>query len=209
MTEPSVPHGRRTQREPAIPALTSSGSRPAWAVTATPSPSRPPPSPASKTSWAAPSRAARSTCTIRCWPTRTATTSWNPGTGPRGQRLDPFLLVVEGSIPNETNKTEGYWAAFGHGRGDRPADPDLRLDRPAGAQGVGGRGRRDLLGLRRHPRHGRQPDRLHGPARLPGLGVEIEGGHPDRLRARAVPCSRTTSWRRCSTCSTRRRAWRR
>jgi hydrogenase small subunit len=29
-----------------------------------------------------------------------------------GQR-DPFLLVVEGSIPNETNKAEGYWAGLG------------------------------------------------------------------------------------------------
>src|SRR5436190_2261317 len=31
-------------------------------------------------------------------------------------RLEPFLLVVEGSIPNETyqkNKDEGYYAAFG------------------------------------------------------------------------------------------------
>jgi Ni,Fe-hydrogenase I small subunit len=26
---------------------------------------------------------------------------------------DPFILVVEGSIPNEALKTEGYWAAFG------------------------------------------------------------------------------------------------
>src|SRR5438309_1682877 len=26
--------------------------------------------------------------------------------------LDPFLLVVEGSIPDETNKSEGYWAGF-------------------------------------------------------------------------------------------------
>jgi hydrogenase small subunit len=31
-------------------------------------------------------------------------------------RLDPFLLVVEGSIPNESNKTEGYWAAMGMDR---------------------------------------------------------------------------------------------
>ncbi|MGH7277367.1 MAG: hydrogenase expression protein HypE [Candidatus Rokuibacteriota bacterium] len=30
--------------------------------------------------------------------------------------LDPFLLVVEGSIPNEGNKTEGYWAGFGTDR---------------------------------------------------------------------------------------------
>jgi hydrogenase small subunit len=30
----------------------------------------------------------------------------------RGQK-NPFILVVEGSIPNENNKTEGYWASFG------------------------------------------------------------------------------------------------
>src|SRR5438105_6894421 len=30
--------------------------------------------------------------------------------------VDPFLLVVEGSIPNEGNKTEGYWAGFGTDR---------------------------------------------------------------------------------------------
>jgi hydrogenase small subunit len=29
-------------------------------------------------------------------------------------QLDPFLLVVEGSIPNERNKAEGVWAAFGN-----------------------------------------------------------------------------------------------
>lgn len=28
-------------------------------------------------------------------------------------RLSPFVLVVEGSIPNEKIKAEGYWAAFG------------------------------------------------------------------------------------------------
>jgi len=28
-------------------------------------------------------------------------------------KLDPFILVVEGSIPNEENKKEGYWAGFG------------------------------------------------------------------------------------------------
>ncbi len=31
----------------------------------------------------------------------------------RGQ-LEPFVLVVEGSIPNEKIKAEGYWAAFGN-----------------------------------------------------------------------------------------------
>jgi hydrogenase small subunit len=28
-------------------------------------------------------------------------------------RLEPFVLVIEGSIPNEKNKTEGYWTGFG------------------------------------------------------------------------------------------------
>jgi hydrogenase small subunit len=28
-------------------------------------------------------------------------------------KLDPFILVMEGSIPDETNKAEGYWAALG------------------------------------------------------------------------------------------------
>jgi len=31
----------------------------------------------------------------------------------REGRLDPFVLVVEGSIPNEKIKAEGYWAALG------------------------------------------------------------------------------------------------
>ncbi len=28
-------------------------------------------------------------------------------------KLGPFILVVEGSIPDETNKADGYWATFG------------------------------------------------------------------------------------------------
>jgi hypothetical protein len=28
-------------------------------------------------------------------------------------KLDPFVLVMEGSIPNEKIKKEGYWAALG------------------------------------------------------------------------------------------------
>jgi hydrogenase small subunit len=31
-------------------------------------------------------------------------------------QLEPFILVMEGSIPNEDNKDEGYWAAFGTDR---------------------------------------------------------------------------------------------
>src|SRR5580698_10522670 len=28
-------------------------------------------------------------------------------------KIDPFILVLEGSVPDETNKAQGYWAAFG------------------------------------------------------------------------------------------------
>src|SRR5882672_9728261 len=28
-------------------------------------------------------------------------------------KIDPFILVIEGSIPNEAIKSEGYWAGFG------------------------------------------------------------------------------------------------
>jgi Ni,Fe-hydrogenase I small subunit len=28
-------------------------------------------------------------------------------------KLEPFILVIEGSIPNENNKPEGYWASLG------------------------------------------------------------------------------------------------
>ncbi|MEJ7700465.1 MAG: hypothetical protein WKF71_12575 [Pyrinomonadaceae bacterium] len=42
--------------------------------------------------------------------------------------LDPFVLVIEGSIPNESLLTEGYWAALGNGRDDRTADYDQRMD---------------------------------------------------------------------------------
>ena len=68
--------------------------------------------------------------------------------------------------------------------GDRPADHDQRVARPARAEGHRHRGRRHLRHLRRHPRHGRQPDRRHGRARLPRLGLEVQGRHPDRLRPR-------------------------
>src|SRR5580693_449068 len=30
--------------------------------------------------------------------------------------LSPFILVLEGSVPDETNKEQGYWASFGTDR---------------------------------------------------------------------------------------------
>ena len=91
----------------------------------------------------------------------------------------------------------------------RPADDDERVARSPHPEGARGARRRHVRDLRRHPRHGRQPHRRHGRARLPRLGLEVEGRHPDRLRARAARCRATTSPRRSSTCSTWRPARRR
>ncbi|MCI0705722.1 MAG: hydrogenase expression protein HypE, partial [Planctomycetia bacterium] len=35
-------------------------------------------------------------------------------------KLAPFVLVVEGSIPNERNKSEGTWAGFGTDSNGQP-----------------------------------------------------------------------------------------
>src|SRR5215471_6054104 len=49
----------------------------------------------------------------------------------RGE-LEPFVLVVEGSIPNESIKKEGYWAAFGNDPGTgQPITTSEWLDRLA------------------------------------------------------------------------------
>ena len=107
----------------------------------------------------------------------------------RGE-LEPFMLVVEGSIPNEQNKEEGYWGGFGTDR-----RPDSRFRPASGSIGsrpkLGGGRRRHLCHVRRHPRHGGQSDRRHGAGRLSRLGLAIEGRHPDRLRARLSRCSPT------------------
>ena len=101
----------------------------------------------------------------------------------RGE-LEPFVLVVEGSIPNETDQGRGLLVRVRQQPRDRPADDHQRVARPAGTQGDRGRRGRNMRDLRRHPRDGRQPDRCDGRARLPGMGLEEQGRYPDRLRAR-------------------------
>ena len=44
----------------------------------------------------------------------------------RGQ-LDPFVLVLEGSIANESIKSEGYWGRYGDGCADWPAHHHVRV----------------------------------------------------------------------------------
>lgn len=48
----------------------------------------------------------------------------------RGE-LDPFVLVVEGSIPNEKIKAEGYWAALGTDDSGQPIKTTEWVDRLA------------------------------------------------------------------------------
>ena len=45
--------------------------------------------------------------------------------------LGDFILVVEGSIPNERNKTEGYWAALGVDDDGQPIPTTTWIDRIA------------------------------------------------------------------------------
>jgi hydrogenase small subunit len=55
-------------------------------------------------------------------------------------KLDPFVLIIEGSIGNEEINGEGHWTGFGVNP-ERPAHHHQRVGRPARAQGRG-RGRR-------------------------------------------------------------------
>ncbi len=76
--------------------------------------------------------------------------------------LDPFVLVIEGSLGNEEINGDGYWTGVRRQPVDGPADHDERVDRPAGAKGRGGGGGRNLRDLRRDPRDEEQPHRRDG-----------------------------------------------
>ena len=106
-------------------------------------------------------------------------------------KLGPFILVIEGSIPDETNKKEGYWASMGTdpitGQPiltcewiDRLAPAPGRLSQPAPAP----------------PMAVFMPCREIRPA--PWAWLIISGGSGSRVPAfrscvfPAVPCSRTT-----------------
>jgi hypothetical protein len=90
-------------------------------------------------------------------------------------KLAPFIPVIEGSIPNEPNKKEGYWASFGTNQAtDQPIITCEWIDRLAPkAWAVGG----DLCHLWWYPCDGGESDRLYGPSRLSGLEMEIGRWH--------------------------------
>ena len=95
-------------------------------------------------------------------------------------KLEPFVLVVEGSIPNEKIKKEGYWAALGTDpKTKQPITTNEWIDRLA-PEGLGGDCHRNLRHLWRHSCHGRQSHRLHGSGRLSRLGLAVQSGLADR-----------------------------
>lgn len=105
-------------------------------------------------------------------------------------RLEPFVLVVEGSIPNEKIKKEGYWAALGTDpKTNQPITTNEWIDPPR-SQGNRRDCLRHLRDLRRHSCHGRQSDRLHGPGGLPRLALDVQGRPPDRECARLSGAAR-------------------
>src|SRR5262249_36990562 len=105
--------------------------------------------------------------------------------------LEPFVLVVEGSIPNEAIKSEGYWCGFGNNpETDQPMTTSEWLDRfaPKGlavlAVGTcapyGG-----IPALAGTPTAAaRDPAPHDGRPRLPRVGLEVEGGPAHRVRPR-------------------------
>ncbi len=98
-------------------------------------------------------------------------------------QLDPFVLVVEGSIPNERIKSEGYWTGFGNNpQTGQPITVNEWIDRlaPKATAIIAAGTCATYGGIHAMER---QPDRRDGSPRLPRLELEVEGRAPYRLRA--------------------------
>ena len=115
--------------------------------------------------------------------------------------LAPFILVIEGSIPNEKNKAEGYWASFGTDQ--KTGQPILTcdwIDRLAPKAGL------SLPPARAPPMaafmrwRGIRPDAWAFPIIWAGNGNRrrafLSCAFPD------VRCNRIISWRPCFICCT-------
>src|SRR5260221_1027398 len=100
----------------------------------------------------------------------------------RGE-LDPFVLVVEGSIPNEAIKEEGYWCGFGNNPATgQPMTTSEWLDRLA-PQATGMRAVGTCAPSGGSPAVGRKPTRAQGGS----------DGPAGELRGRGRACRR--GWR--------------
>ena len=118
----------------------------------------------------------------------------------RGE-LEPFVLVVEGSIPNEAIKKEGYWAGVGTTRATgQPMTTSQWVDRLAPkALAVLAVGTCATYGGI-HAMQG-NPTGAMGLARLSRVELAVEGRTSRGVRARLPRASRQPVMRRSSTCS--------
>jgi len=98
-------------------------------------------------------------------------------------KMENFILVVEGSIPNEHNKEEGYWASLGtDAKTGQPITTCEWIDRLAPrAWAVVAAGTCATYG---------GIHAMHGACRLPGLAMEVERGNSHRLRPRLSRAAR-------------------
>ena len=100
--------------------------------------------------------------------------------GEQGE-LNPFVLVVQGSIPNEKIKEEGYWTAIGNDRKGQPIPTNEWIDRlaPKAVAVVAA----DLRDLRGNSCDGRKSDRQHGVGRLSWMEMAFQGRVAHRERS--------------------------
>ena len=117
----------------------------------------------------------------------------------RPRRDDPFVLVVEGSIPNEAIKAEGYWCGFGNNpETGQPMTTSEWLDRLAPKAGRLAVGTCATYGGI-HAMAGNPTGAMGLPTTWAGTGgprpgipiVYVPGCpvHPDNLRRRSSTCS--------------------
>ena len=107
-------------------------------------------------------------------------------------KLDPFVLVVEGSIPNEKIKKEGYWAALGtNPHTGQPITTNEWIDRLS-SQSSGRGGLRNLRDLWRNSRHGRAIPRGAWDWPITSAGTGSRRPACRSSMCRDARCSRTT-----------------
>ncbi len=105
-------------------------------------------------------------------------------------KLEPFILVLEGSVPNEEISGDGYWATMGVDPvSGEPISTCTWIDRLAPrAAAVLALGTCAAFGG--DPRDAEQPDRRHGTARLPRLELDLATRCPDHQPPRLPGAAR-------------------
>ena len=99
-------------------------------------------------------------------------------------KLDPFVLILEGSVPNEKINGDGYWTGMGvNPENGQPITTNEWIDRlaPKAAAVVAVGTCATYGGI---PAMKNNPTGRDGPGGLPRLELEVQGRHPDRQHPR-------------------------